>query len=107
MASSISQDDLADKVGSAGAHQVSRWENGKTLPSTDTIVKLAECFEVSIDYLLIDDAPRRPLRSEGDGFVGRPGDVGQLTDDEQASVLTFVDALLAKKRLKSLAADLG
>jgi len=72
-----SQDDLADKVGSAGAHQVSRWENGKTLPSTDTIVKLAECFEVSIDHLLIDDAPRRPLHSEGDGFLGRLGDVGR------------------------------
>lgn len=31
---------------------VSRWENGETIPNTDTLKLIAETFHVSIDYLL-------------------------------------------------------
>ena len=31
---------------------VSRWENGETIPNTDTLKLIAETFNVSVDYLL-------------------------------------------------------
>ena len=46
-----SQDELATKISAAGAHQISRYENGKITPATETVVRLAEVFDVSIDYL--------------------------------------------------------
>lgn len=55
------------------AHQISRYENGHITPSTEMIVKLAECFDVSLDYLLIEGATRRPLRTGDNGFLDRLG----------------------------------
>lgn len=31
---------------------VSNWENGNVMPSVDMLVKIAECFNVSTEYLL-------------------------------------------------------
>ena len=31
---------------------LSDWKNGKTIPKTDTLKKIAEFLEVSVDYLL-------------------------------------------------------
>ncbi len=102
-----SQDELATKIGAAGAHQISRYENEKITPGTDTIVHLAEVFDISIDYLLVDDSPRRPLRVADHGLADRLStELAQLPDNERDSVLLFVEALLAKNKLKSLAADL-
>lgn len=94
-----SQDELAEKVGAAGAHQISRYENGQTMPSTETIVRLAEVLDISIDYLLIDGAPRRPLIATGDDFYERLGDLSMLTDQERDTIVTIVDALLTKRRM--------
>lgn len=46
-----SQDYLGEQIGIYG-RRVSLYENSKSIPSTETIQKLAEVFEVSIDYLL-------------------------------------------------------
>lgn len=54
-----SQTDLAARIGAAPAH-VSRYESGRTAPSADTVIRLAETFGVSCDYLLVDDAPAAP-----------------------------------------------
>ena len=47
----MSQDDLADKV-MVTRQAVSRWENGDTVPNTDTLRLLSKEFDVSINTLL-------------------------------------------------------
>lgn len=39
---------------------VTKWKNG-SIPNGETLVKLADYFNVSIDYLLGRDAPLQPL----------------------------------------------
>jgi transcriptional regulator with XRE-family HTH domain len=51
----------------------SRYENGKTTPTAEVVVRLAEIFDVSTDYLLIDGAPRRPFGDTGDELTERIG----------------------------------
>lgn len=51
----LSQDELAEKV-FVTRQAVSRWENGETIPSTETLKLLSELFDVSINTLL--GAPR-------------------------------------------------
>lgn len=49
--SGLSQDELAEKV-FVTRQAVSRWENGETVPSTDTLKLLSRLFNVSINTLL-------------------------------------------------------
>ena len=49
--SGMSQDDLAGKV-FVTRQAVSRWENGETVPNTETLKLLSALFDVSINTLL-------------------------------------------------------
>ena len=46
----MSQDELADKI-MVTRQAVSRWENGDTVPNTDTLKLLSKEFDVSINTL--------------------------------------------------------
>jgi transcriptional regulator with XRE-family HTH domain len=101
-----SQGDLAAKVG-ADAGQISRYENGHISPSADAVVRLAEALDVSCDYLLVDDAPRRAFRSSTDVLGDRLAGLAELSGDDLASLLNVLDALVAKNRLKALAGGIS
>ena len=47
----LSQDELAQKL-FVTRQAVSRWENGETVPNTDTLKLLSRLFDVSINTLL-------------------------------------------------------
>ena len=78
----LSQDELAEKV-FVTRQAVSRWENGETVPNTETLKLLSGLFNVSINTLL--GSPRKlvcqccgmPLE---DGIIGRNRD-GSLNED--------------------------
>jgi len=78
----LSQDDLAEKV-FVTRQAVSRWENGETVPGTETLKLLSGLFNVSINTLL--GSPRKlicqccgmPLE---DSIIGRNKD-GTLNED--------------------------
>ncbi len=78
----FSQDDLAEKV-FVTRQAVSRWENGETVPNTETLKLLSNLFDVSINTLL--GSPRKlicqccgmPLEDE---IIGRNKD-GSLNED--------------------------
>lgn len=97
-----SQGELAEQVGSDPA-QISRYENGRITPSADALVRLAETFDVSCDYLLLDDVPRRSFRSPEDGLGERLAGLNELGERDRELVLSFIDALVTKTRLKALA----
>ena len=79
----LSQDNLAEKV-MVTRQAVSRWENGETVPNTDTLKLLSKEYDVSINTLLGE--PRKlicqccgmPL--EDDAVMGRDSD-GALNED--------------------------
>ena len=80
--SGMSQDELAEKV-FVTRQAVSRWENGETVPNTETLKLLSNLFNVSINTLL--GSPRKlvcqccgmPLE---DAVIGRNKD-GSLNED--------------------------
>lgn len=79
----MSQDELAEKI-MVTRQAVSRWENGETVPNTETLKLLSKEFDVSINTLLGE--PRKlicqccgmPL--EDDSIIGRNND-GTLNED--------------------------
>lgn len=52
----LSQDELAEKI-YVTRQAVSRWENGETVPNTETLKLLSKLFDVSINTLL--GSPRK------------------------------------------------
>lgn len=52
----LSQDELAEKI-YVTRQAVSRWENGETIPNTETLKLLSNLFDVSINTLL--GSPRK------------------------------------------------
>jgi transcriptional regulator with XRE-family HTH domain len=99
-----SQSDLAQRI-DADPAQISRYENGRITPSADALTRLAHTFNVSCDYLLIDNAPRRPFASPEDTLGDRLHTIHELTTGDQQLVIAFIDALVTKTRLKNLARD--
>lgn len=101
-----SQAELASRI-DADAAQISRYERSKMTPSADILVRIAEALDVSCDYLLIDDAPRRPFRSADRHLGERFAALEELPPEDLASLLNHLDALIAKNRLKAIAGDVG
>jgi transcriptional regulator with XRE-family HTH domain len=101
-----SQGELAERIGGDPA-QISRYENARIAPSADALVRLAQAFDVSCDYLLVDGAPRRPFRSAEDALGDRLATIAELGDHDRELVLSFIDALVTKTRLKTLAGGIS
>jgi transcriptional regulator with XRE-family HTH domain len=95
-----SQGDLATRLG-GDPGQVSRYETGKISPSVDVVVKLAEAFDISADYLLIDGTARRPLHAPADLLGERLAQLDQLTAQDQAALIHILDHMLANNRARA------
>ncbi len=59
----INQKELGDAVG-VSKQSVSNWENGNIMPSVDLLIRLADVFGVSTDYLL-GRTEKRTINVEG------------------------------------------
>ena len=59
-----SQEELAEKM-NVSRQSVSKWESTNSIPDLNKIIKLAEIFEVSTDYLLKDNAETSEPVSSG------------------------------------------
>jgi transcriptional regulator with XRE-family HTH domain len=101
----LSQAELAKRVGSTDARQISRYENGRITPSLDATIRIAEALNVSLDYLAIEDIPRRPLHIEDHGLSQRLAQLSELDEDDRQSLLRVLDAFLTRKRLHALTSD--
>ena len=53
----LNQVQLADKLG-VKKQSISNWENDNIMPSVDMLVKIADFFGVTTDYLLAREIPR-------------------------------------------------
>lgn len=104
-AKGLSQVEFAKHCGT-DPRQVSRYENGHVLPSLDVLIKMATAMDVTIDYLLIEDAPKRPLKVKSSPLLDRAYDLQALTEDDQHTLLKVLDAFVAKNHVKLLASKL-
>ena len=58
----MSQDVLAEKL-DVSRQAVSKWERDEAIPETEKIIRLAQEFQVSIDYLLLSKEEENPPES--------------------------------------------
>lgn len=70
-----SQEELADMLG-VSRQSVSKWESAQSVPDLQKILKLAETFNVSTDYLLKDDM--EPASNEVSSYYEKNDSVSPL-----------------------------
>lgn len=84
LAHNLNQVQLAQKLG-VSKQTVSNWENNNIQPSIDMLVKIADTFSVSTDYLLGRDSH---------AFI----DVSGLTATQQAHIQQIINDILSNKQ---------
>lgn len=100
-----SQDEFAHAAQIDG-RQVSRYENDRVVPSIEVIVKIARAYNVSVDYLLLDDSDRKPLRAPVSKLAQRVMEIEGLSDEDERSLLHLIDAIVAKNKFKAIASTI-
>lgn len=76
--SGLSQEQLAEKVG-VSRQAVSKWESGTSTPELEKLLALSECFQITLDELVKEDAadrdannvPPKPKAAKGSGLLER------------------------------------
>ena len=97
-----SQDVLAEKIG-VGRQYISRYETGRVLPSADTLRKLAEIFEVSVDYLLNNETNNLAgLGLKDKKLLDLFTEVEKMDENDQITVRNLLEAMVMKNKLKEL-----
>ena len=75
---------------SIAAGSITKWKNN-TVPNGETLMKIADYFNVSIDYLLgKTDAPSSVSEQLSNELFALYGEVRDLTDEEKQKVLEFI-----------------
>ncbi len=90
-----SQAQLAQKIG-ADPNRVSRYERGVIWPTLELVVKIAEVFEVSTDYLIRDRKDLAVNKISNQELLKRVEALNNLPEEDQNTVIAVLDAFITK-----------
>ena len=101
-----SQKDIAGKV-QIDYKNVSRWETGRSIPSTEAVAKLAKIFEVTTDYLLFDNVPRNGRITINDPeLLEQFEEISILDQKDKEAIKRIIAAMIFKSKVGELAPKL-
>jgi transcriptional regulator with XRE-family HTH domain len=98
----LSQSKLAEMV-EVTPRVYNRWERGSTIPRLDTIVKIADVLQVSLDEL----AGRTDLKSV-EFKVRNPKlhalykEIDQLSNEDQTALVVLLDSLIKRSQINKV-----
>jgi len=90
----LSQNELAEKIGISKA-QMSRYTAKGVQPSANVLLKLADVFSVSVDYILNGDTDNKALSYlSHTEVIQQFKEVDKLPQNERENIINVVAALL-------------
>ncbi|MBR3163547.1 MAG: helix-turn-helix transcriptional regulator [Clostridia bacterium] len=93
----LTQEEFAKKIGYTRS-AVSAWEIGRNEPSNDDIVKLADFFGVSTDYLLGKSDIRNPEKIDANEMdIAFATGIKGLNEENKEIAKNIIEGLLAKQ----------
>ncbi|MCP4054907.1 MAG: helix-turn-helix transcriptional regulator [Mesoflavibacter sp.] len=99
------QKKMAEKIG-VHQMQVSAYERGRYLPNSDILIKMAEVFDVSLDYLVFgikgDNSARVEIKDRE--LLRQFEEVDKLNEPDRVLAKQMLDLLIKKNRVKELIA---
>lgn len=98
-----SQAQLANKMG-IHQKQVSAYERGRNIPSTEVLIKLADIFDVSLDYLAFEaeDKPAKVDIKDRE-LLRKFEEIDKLSDKDKGTIKDILDTFILKNKFQTLA----
>lgn len=96
-----SQGQLAQKIG-ADLQRVSKYERGVMMPTMELMVRLAQVFDVSLDYLIRDEKDAAVGKIKNQELVQQLEQVDALPDEDQDAVVSLLDAFIKRRKFEEL-----
>jgi transcriptional regulator with XRE-family HTH domain len=97
------QAELGERVG-IHQKQISAYERGNNVPSTEMLIKLAEVFNVTLDYLAFEvKGQPAKLNIQDRELLRRFEAIDQLPEAEKMLAKQILDLVLLKHRFQALA----
>ena len=91
---------LLEKKTGVNSKLLSKYENGRIMPTADTLRKIAEGLEISADYLIFDNVPKDGLSQLKDlELFEKFKEVEQLDMENKNLIKNIIDAVLIKHKV--------
>ena len=83
--------------------QISRYDRGETKPNSEFTTKLAHALDTTVDFLM-SGASDDMNQSAGldKEIISRFKQIQNLSQDNKKTVLSFLDAFIAKKKIQTM-----
>jgi transcriptional regulator with XRE-family HTH domain len=91
-----SQTDLASKS-SVSREMIGKYERGEAVPSIEAAKKIADAFDVSLDYLVGNSE-----QAIDKATLTRLNDINRLAPADKNLVYAFLDSFITKAKLQSV-----
>lgn len=107
----ITQDNLA-KILNVGKSTISQYENNINKPDIDMLKKIAEYFDVSLDWLmcrtdtrnitekLLDEKIAKIIEGLGSDVTHKLCELEDMTPEEKKTLVVFLEGLAARRKSK-------
>ena len=92
-----SQSELAS-ISSVSREMIGKYERGEAVPSIEAAKKIADAFEVSLDYLVGEGVNSKFDKKT----LTRLQDIEKLSGNDKEHVFAMLDAFLAKGKLQAI-----
>ena len=97
-----SQAQLGNRIG-IESNRVSRYERSTLWPTLELMVKIAEVFEVSVDYLIRDNKELAVNKIANKKLLKSIEEINELPQEYQNTLIIVLDAFVKKYRFEQLA----
>lgn len=94
----LSQDKFGEIIGIHAKH-ISKYEQGKVLPNTETLIKIAKYFNVSTDYLLFSSEDIKTIPDlENKELLHKFELLNKMPSEDKKVVISLIDAFINKQK---------
>lgn len=95
----LSQEELAEKL-NINQNQISKFENAKSMPRWDNIVKIREIFDCSYDFLFSDYIPSERRYIEAVQKISatppKPPKDLEIPDDKAEKIISIIEKVVSE-----------
>lgn len=99
---------LLEKRSGVNSKLLSKYENGRIIPTADTLRKIAEGLDISADYLIFDNVPKNGVSRLKDlELFEKFKEVEQMDAENKNMIKNLIDAVIIKNKVQEAVKPVG